>query len=831
MTDALSFYRLAHAPFEDQTRGTVAIGTRPLRDTLARVHAELESGRGAVCVDGPPGIGKTYLLLALAGQLAQQAKVATLMRGDVAPRKLKEVLARSFGATDEKLSADVLGTLRQTSRLVAVVDGAERLPTETIFVVESLLRHTDASGRPYLECVLVAHLESVPSTSGLLGALSRLDATKLRFAPIPPEEVGDYIQRRLDRAGYCGQPLFTCDATLEVHRLAKGRPRGINRICSEALELGAGTRRDTIGVDLVAEARECLRRRAGDEVSSICGDSKAGGSSAGDSKSGSSKAGYSKTGKSGREHPGDSQSGQRTLGDSGRGHTANGHGGERQSRKAMPGADPRAHAGQSDPRDAKTTTASRLTTSVRDASHSHAPRAGVQDADGGPAVSMPADSGRGATSPGCGDASGTSMRGQTVRSPTTSERSTRAVIGAIPVTRGVPPSQAAPLTPKHDMAGARPASQTSPQTPEVDAEADVARRSPRTAAPPAARGAAVPEATPSSATEATMRPDVSADSPRANERREAMDAHAAGAAVASTSAGRLEETRARAPDTRSAERCADARAQIAAEPAERLAPARGDSERSSGGGRLGSIDTPAVSTPTAEAATAVAGSTPSAAAPVRSRSRSGALGMSLAAGAGMMAIVAAGTWVAVREPATPPDAAASRSAAADIERGAEPLDVTRLASPAVTPAVSTALAAESSGAAPTSPIARAQGEAERSEGKPRPTQTEPAIALDAATIAVTPKERAVPPPSTPPAPQSARTPQRARTESPARGAGSSSSERTASPEPGTPADQGAGGATVEAQRVRAASRATDAAVQVAATGARRARCHSTLPSR
>ena len=56
--------------------------------------------------------------------------------------------------------------------------------------------------------------------------------------PLAPDEIGDYIDHRLSRVGWNGDPRFSEDLFPVVHRLSGGIPRRINHILARLLMLG-----------------------------------------------------------------------------------------------------------------------------------------------------------------------------------------------------------------------------------------------------------------------------------------------------------------------------------------------------------------------------------------------------------------------------------------------------------------------------------------------------------------------------------------------------------------------------------------------------------------
>jgi type II secretory pathway predicted ATPase ExeA len=257
MSKSLEFYQLERAPFEDGVRDAAAVGTRPLRAALERARRFIETETAVVCVTGRPGIGKTYFGLALPSVLPAATLLARIGQPAQSWSALHAAIAKGFDLDPHGFSVDALHDLRDTDRrLVIEIDAVEQLQLDAFTPLLSLLSHAYLPERRLVQAVLIGDFARLPEAAR--EGLAQLGSATLELEALPDSDVPSYVQKRLDRAGYRGQPLFTRAACEEIRRRAEGLPREINRICSAALDLAAARRAGSIAPELIGEACEAL---------------------------------------------------------------------------------------------------------------------------------------------------------------------------------------------------------------------------------------------------------------------------------------------------------------------------------------------------------------------------------------------------------------------------------------------------------------------------------------------------------------------------------------------------------------------------------------------
>ncbi|MBK7949163.1 MAG: hypothetical protein IPK00_10590 [Deltaproteobacteria bacterium] len=265
MTDPLEHFGLERSPFADEPHAAGVIGTRALRKLVARIQAALRDGGARIGVCGVAGIGKSSLAAALPKLFAGNTRVATLL--DPADQTWPDVrvgLARDWQLAGERLSRASLIEASRGHRLVLVIDRAEEVPEALLGHLDVLQDIRDENGAAVVTVILfVQTSDEEPRTRPpALRWLERSEAALLRFEPLAPDSVVDYIERRLRRSGYRGAPLFTPRAALAIHAETAGVPGAVSRLCEQLLVDAAARRLRSIDEPFVRSRQQTPRALA-----------------------------------------------------------------------------------------------------------------------------------------------------------------------------------------------------------------------------------------------------------------------------------------------------------------------------------------------------------------------------------------------------------------------------------------------------------------------------------------------------------------------------------------------------------------------------------------
>lgn len=233
------------------------------REALASLVYGIESGRGFLALIAPPGMGKTTLLFQLLERLGSTARTVFLFQTQCDAHGLMRsiMLDLGLGADDgedlvslqSRLNQVLVEELQARRKFVLVVDEAQNLEDSALEFVRMLsnfetprekLMHIVLAGQPQL-----AEKLARPSMVQLRQRVSMF----IRLRPLGVAETGDYIDHRLQVAGYSGPTLFDRGAVSAVAGLSGGIPRNINNLCFNALSLGYAGGRKVISSEIVHE--------------------------------------------------------------------------------------------------------------------------------------------------------------------------------------------------------------------------------------------------------------------------------------------------------------------------------------------------------------------------------------------------------------------------------------------------------------------------------------------------------------------------------------------------------------------------------------------------
>lgn len=248
MSEHLDHFGLDRSPFADEAHASVVIGTRALRKVVSRIQATLRDGGSRIGVCGVPGIGKTSLVRALPKLFAGNTRVAAIFDPAADWKTLRLALARDWQLSGEKLARASLLEAARAHRLVLVIDRAEEATEALLHHLDVLQEIKDERGAQAVTVMLFVK-SSVDEASAKPVALDWLEGSRaalLRFDPLTPDAVADYLERQLQRAGYRGSPLFTPRAALAIHAETAGVPGEIARLCERLLVEAAARRLRTI---------------------------------------------------------------------------------------------------------------------------------------------------------------------------------------------------------------------------------------------------------------------------------------------------------------------------------------------------------------------------------------------------------------------------------------------------------------------------------------------------------------------------------------------------------------------------------------------------------
>ncbi len=234
------------------------------REVLNTVLLALRHSEGFIKIVGEVGTGKTLLCRKLLASLGPEFLTAYIPNPYLTPDELKGFLAQEIGVQPTpdmpayQLLNEIYGRLvalaGEKRRVVLVVDEAQAMPRETIEALR-LLTNLETEKSKLLQVVLLGQpeLDEVLNRSDLRQLKQRIVFSET-LGTIDRRTLADYLDFRLQSAGYRGRSLFTRGAIRLMHRASGGVPRLINVLAHKALLVSYGQGRAMVGRTQVARA-------------------------------------------------------------------------------------------------------------------------------------------------------------------------------------------------------------------------------------------------------------------------------------------------------------------------------------------------------------------------------------------------------------------------------------------------------------------------------------------------------------------------------------------------------------------------------------------------
>jgi len=254
-----TFYRLSATPFRLTPDPRFCFNHSGYAQARAYLQYAFDLGEGFIIVTGRTGAGKTTLVESFLKELeASNVVTARIAAANIKATDLLRSVAYVYDIEAENLDKATLlrqiaqylsALMHRRQRALLVIDEAQSLSRSALEELR-LLADLAEGARPLLQIFLVGQekLRSVMREPDMEQLQQRVIGA-CRLEPMGLTATKDYIQHRLSRAGWAGDPELTGAAVLAIFQYSGGTPRHINKICTRLMLQGFMENKHTLGRD------------------------------------------------------------------------------------------------------------------------------------------------------------------------------------------------------------------------------------------------------------------------------------------------------------------------------------------------------------------------------------------------------------------------------------------------------------------------------------------------------------------------------------------------------------------------------------------------------
>lgn len=258
------FYGLNRDPFSLSPDPYFFYLTHQHREALSGLVYATCTHPGLTMLVGEVGSGKTMLLYTLRALLQKRKfSLAFCVNPSYNPTEFYDFLLHALGvecsstlksrqliALEEKL----ISNRAEGNRTVLIVDEAQRLSMEVLEEIRLLL-NLETPQEKLLEIIMAGQQElSDFIQRPELRQLKQRISFCCKLKPLSREELCEYVNHRLTRAGLQKERLFPRETLNLIYESTNGIPRLVNTLCDNCLRIGFAMQSQEISVSIVQEA-------------------------------------------------------------------------------------------------------------------------------------------------------------------------------------------------------------------------------------------------------------------------------------------------------------------------------------------------------------------------------------------------------------------------------------------------------------------------------------------------------------------------------------------------------------------------------------------------
>ena len=277
----VSFYNLNGRPFQLSPDPRFFYGSRNHQKAMAYLQYGLNQGEGFIVITGDVGAGKTTLV----GHLLEQLDPTKFLAAKLVTTQLQaddtlRMVASAFGIAMEgvdkasllrRLEAFLLENQRRGRRVLLLIDEVQNLPPSSLEELR-MLSNFQIEKIPPIQFYLLGqpNFQQTLASDELVQLRQRVIAT-YHLGPLNEADTRASLAPRLRLVAWKGDPEFSDQAFIRIHRNTGGVPRQINTLCSRLLLYGTLEEIHRIDENVVDEVAQEMLREGMRTTSDIAG--------------------------------------------------------------------------------------------------------------------------------------------------------------------------------------------------------------------------------------------------------------------------------------------------------------------------------------------------------------------------------------------------------------------------------------------------------------------------------------------------------------------------------------------------------------------------------
>ncbi|MCF7870678.1 MAG: AAA family ATPase [Candidatus Omnitrophica bacterium] len=247
MNNYLAAYGLKTIPFNITSDPDFFYRSSTHKEVLSTLIFGLRQKKGLMAVIGEVGTGKTTLCKVFLNHLPKEVKTSVIFSSpQFSQTQLLKNILDDFGLKRERknrfdliknLNSFLIDTSLSGGNALLVIDEAQNLTPKQLEQIR-LLSNLETSREKLLQILLVGQPELEDKLNNFkLRQIKQRIGIKCRLLPLREDEIKQYIQYRIDKAGVSILSIEP-ECYKIIYQFSQGIPRLINLLCERVLLLG-----------------------------------------------------------------------------------------------------------------------------------------------------------------------------------------------------------------------------------------------------------------------------------------------------------------------------------------------------------------------------------------------------------------------------------------------------------------------------------------------------------------------------------------------------------------------------------------------------------------